>query len=56
MPKDKGYSSMYGGSVKSTAKKAYGNSKTGNYGKAIGDKGCKSTKGNSATRCAADRY
>ena len=57
MPKDKGYSGgMYSGSVKSTAKSAYGNDKSGNYGKPIGDTGAKTKKGNARTRIAADRY
>ena len=54
MPAKRG--GMYGGSTKSTAKSAYGNAKGGNYGKPVGDKGMKSTKGNRRTRQAADRY
>ena len=45
---------MKGGSKKSRARKATGNSKGGNHGKPIGDKGCKGA--NRKTRCAADRY
>lgn len=57
MPKGKGYSGgMYGGPTKSSAKSAYGNDKGGNVGKPIGDTGAKSSKGNSRTRVAADRY
>lgn len=54
MPKDQG--GKYGGSKKSTAKSAYGNDMSGNYGKPIGDTGAKTKKGNSRTRLAADRY
>ena len=59
MPKGQGYAhgdSMYGGSKKSSAKSAYGNSKGGNYGKKIGDRGSKSSKGNRRTRVPSDRY
>jgi len=59
MPKGQGYShndsKMYG-TTKSSARNAPMDSKTGNYGKAIGDKGVKNPKGNRKTRCAADRY
>lgn len=57
MPKGKGYGgSMYGGSTKSSAKSAYGNSKGGNLGNKIGDKGRKNPIGNARTKCDADRY
>ena len=57
MPKGKGYGGgMYSGSTKSNAKSAYGNSKGGNYGKKIGDRGSKSSKGNRRTRVPSDRY
>lgn len=44
------------GSKKSTARSAPGENKRGNLGKAIGDSGCRTKKGNKKTRCAADRY
>ena len=57
MPKGKGYGGgMYGGSVKSNAKRAYGNNKGGNLGKPIGDRGSKCSKGNPRTKCPSDRY
>ena len=57
MPAGKGYGgSLYGGSVKSTAKNAPMDSKGGNYGKPVGDTGGRSKKGNRKTRTAADRY
>jgi hypothetical protein len=50
------YGSKMGGSTKSTARSAPMENKTGNYGKAIGDTGARSKKGNRRTRQAADRY
>lgn len=47
---------MYHGSVKSTAKNAPMENKTGNLGKAIGDKGRRNPIGNKRTKCDADRY
>lgn len=52
MPKGMGY----GGSKKSSSRSAPMENKTGNYGKAIGDTGRKSSKGNRRTRTPADRY
>jgi hypothetical protein len=46
----------YSGCTKSKSKKAPMQGKTGNHGKAIGDRGKKSGKGNRRTRVAADRY
>jgi hypothetical protein len=48
--------SLMGGSTKSSARSAPGEDKTGNLGKAIGDKGKKCPNGNPKTRGAADRY
>jgi hypothetical protein len=48
--------SLMGGTKKSSARSAPMESKTGNYGKAIGDKGKKCPNGNKKTRGAADRY
>lgn len=48
--------SKMGGSTKSTARSAPMDSKGGNHGKPMGDKGTKSKKGNRRTRQAADRY
>ena len=50
------YSSKMGGSTKSSARSAPGDSKGGNLGKPIGDTGKKCPKGNARTRGAADRY
>lgn len=50
------HASKMGGSTKSSAKNAPGDKKGGNHGKPIGDRGCKTRKGNRRTRCAADRY
>lgn len=59
MPKGSGYShghsKMYG-TTKSNARGAPMENKTGNYGKAIGDTGKRSSKGNRRTRVAGDRY
>lgn len=54
MPGD--YGSKMGGSTKSSARSAPMDSKGGNYGKPIGDTGKKSSKGNSRTKQAGDRY
>ena len=56
MPEGKGYGSQMGGSTKSSARNAPMDKSTGNYGKAIGDKGRKNSKGNSKTYCPTDRY
>ena len=59
MPEGQGYShgdSKLYGTKRSNASSADMNSKGGNYGKPIGDKGQKSSKGNRRTRVAADRY
>lgn len=56
MPKDKSYGSQMGGSTKSSARSAPMDKSTGNYGKAIGDTGKKSMRGNPKTKCPADRY
>ena len=56
MPKGKGYSSMSGGSTKSTARNAPGDKMGGNTGKKVGDMGKRCAKGNKKTRGAADRY
>ena len=49
-------SSKMHGSMKSSARSAPMENKGGNLGKPMGDKGCKTSKGNKRTRCAADRY
>jgi hypothetical protein len=48
--------SKFGGSTKSSSKKAPMEGKTGNLGKAINDTGKSCPKGNKKTRGAADRY
>lgn len=59
MPMGQGYSygdsKMYG-TKKSSARQAPMDKDTGNTGKAIGDTGSKSKKGNRATRIPSDRY
>jgi len=50
------YSGKYQGTTKSDAQYAYGNMMTGNYGKAIGDKGKTNPIGNRRTKADVDRY
>jgi len=44
------------GNTKSTARNAPMDKKTGNTGKAIGDKGRRNPAGNKRTKCDGDRY
>ncbi len=46
----------YQGTTKSSARNAPMENKTGNVGKAIGDKGRRNPIGNKRTKCDADRY
>lgn len=59
MPAGQGYShgdsKMYG-TTRSNSHSAPMESKSGNYGKPVGDSGKRSSKGNRRTRVAADRY